>query len=468
MSKKNRDGRGYMIKWLILLGDLGVLNIVFLLSYYHLNQTLSVEFCDDLWRVILVSNLCYLLCFFMRGVILDGRIVQSDQVVNRAFVNSLFYIVSFLCALTIFKFDSISRLFLITFFAGFCTSIIAWRFIARMTLKHYRKKGRNYRSVVFVGMSDAGLNLSRQMASDLTNGYKILGYFDDQINESSPLPYLGSIEQVEGYLTSMPIKIDEVFSTLPEHKIEQTRRILRFCEKRLIRYYIIPDSKRFVNRSLTHILMGDIVVFAMREEPLQNMVNRIVKRGFDVVMSGLFLSTLFVPMYIIIGILIKHSSSGPVFFKQPRMGRNGQYFDCYKFRSMRSNEDANRRQASEGDPRITPIGAFIRKTSLDEFPQFINVFLGDMSIVGPRPHMESLNEEYNEIIQEYMVRNLVKPGITGWAQIRGARGETKTTEDMAKRVKLDVWYIENWSLMLDIRIIVLTVIQLLKGDDQAY
>jgi len=173
-------------------------------------------------------------------------------------------------------------------------------------------------------------------------------------------------------------------------------------------------------------------------------------------------------MYAIFGILIKLSSSGPIIFKQTRTGIYGKNFDCYKFRSMKMNENANDKQAEKDDPRTTKIGQFLRRSNLDEIPQFYNVLIGDMSVVGPRPHMLMHTELYSSFIGEYMVRHLIKPGITGWAQINGYRGETKTTEQMESRVRCDVWYLENWSFFLDLKIILITILKMFKGEKNAY
>jgi exopolysaccharide biosynthesis polyprenyl glycosylphosphotransferase len=194
----------------------------------------------------------------------------------------------------------------------------------------------------------------------------------------------------------------------------------------------------------------------------------VVKRVFDITFSSVVIVFLLSWMFLLIAILIKISSRGPVLFRQKRSGLDNNEFWCYKFRSMSQNTDADTKQATRQDSRITTIGKFLRRTSLDEFPQFFNVFKGDMSIVGPRPHMLKHTEQYSELIKKYMVRQLVKPGITGAAQIRGYRGETKELNDMEGRVKWDVWYIENWTFFLDINIILHTVFDFIKGDEKAY
>ena len=197
-------------------------------------------------------------------------------------------------------------------------------------------------------------------------------------------------------------------------------------------------------------------------------MNRMYKRIFDILFS-LSVILLIVPIvFPIIALIIKLTSKGPIFFKQLRSGVNNKDFICYKFRSMALNKDADEIQATRNDMRITMIGKFIRKTNIDEFPQFFNVLFGDMSIVGPRPHMIKHTAEYSKLIEDYMVRQLVKPGITGAAQVYGFRGETKTTEDMKDRVEYDIWYLENWSLLLDIKLIFLTSWNMIKGQKEAF
>ena len=209
-------------------------------------------------------------------------------------------------------------------------------------------------------------------------------------------------------------------------------------------------------------------MLSIRCEPLESLENRIIKRTFDVICSGLFLITVFPFVYIFFGIAIKLSSPGPVFFKQKRSGEDGREFWCYKFRSMKVNTQCDTLQATENDPRKTRIGEIMRKTSVDELPQFINVLKGDMSIVGPRPHMLKHTEEYSNLINKFMVRHFVKPGITGWAQVTGYRGETKELWQMEGRVQRDIWYIEHWTFLLDLYIMYKTVYNAIRGEKEAY
>lgn len=230
----------------------------------------------------------------------------------------------------------------------------------------------------------------------------------------------------------------------------------------------MPNLRNYMKRAMNLELLGNVPILYIREEPLRQVSNRFVKRAFDVAVSGAFLCTLFPVVYLFVALGIKLTSKGPVFFIQERSGENGRTFGCIKFRSMRVNDEADRVQATKNDPRKTRFGSFLRKSSIDELPQFINVLKGDMSIVGPRPHMLQHTELYSKLVNKYMVRHLIKPGITGWAQVTGYRGETHELSQMEGRVRRDIWYLENWSLLLDIRIMLLTVWNALKRDENAY
>jgi putative colanic acid biosynthesis UDP-glucose lipid carrier transferase len=305
------------------------------------------------------------------------------------------------------------------------------------------------------------------MKKDLAYGFHIYGFFDDNIVLKNTLPhYLGMTHEVEKYC--LENNIDEIYCTLPNSQDEKIVRLLNFAEKNMIRFYIVPEFSRYVKRKLTLESIQSLPVMAVRSEPLQHVHNQVVKRAFDIVFSALFLCTIYPVIYLIVAISIKLSSPGPVLFKQKRTGIYGEEFDCYKFRSMRMNEDADKKQAAKNDPRITRIGHFLRRSNLDEIPQFFNVLKGEMSVVGPRPHMLKHTELYSAIIDKYMVRHLVKPGITGWAQVNGYRGETRTMEQMEARIRYDVWYLENWNFLLDLKIVFVTIINMFTGEKNAY
>jgi putative colanic acid biosynthesis UDP-glucose lipid carrier transferase len=343
----------------------------------------------------------------------------------------------------------------------------AWRVIARETLKLYRRTGRNYKRVIIVGAGKTGMDLYAELKKEMAYGYCVHGFFDDNLLLKNTLPnYLGMTHEVENY--AIENSIDEIYCTLPSSKDEKILRIFNFAEKNMIRFFIVPEFSRYLKKRLYLESIESVPVMAVRSEPLQFLHNRIIKRTFDIVFSVFFLILFFPWFYIILGIIIKLSSPGPVIFKQIRTGIYGKNFDCYKFRSMRMNEDADEKQARKNDPRVTKFGHFLRRFNLDEIPQFYNVLRGDMSVVGPRPHMLKHTELYSTLIDKYMVRHLVKPGVTGWAQVNGYRGETKTTKQMEDRVKYDVWYLENWTFLLDLKILFVTILNMFKGEKNAY
>ncbi|MDR1182320.1 MAG: exopolysaccharide biosynthesis polyprenyl glycosylphosphotransferase, partial [Bacteroidales bacterium] len=238
--------------------------------------------------------------------------------------------------------------------------------------------------------------------------------------------------------------------------------------RNVINFHVVPSISYYANTSIVLDSIGNIPVLSLRKVPLSHTHNAAVKRAIDIAVSLIFLIILFPFVYLILGVLIKLSSPGPVFFIQERTGIKGKKFNCYKFRSMKCNGEAHTRQATFGDERKTRIGNFLRRTNLDELPQFINVLKGDMSLVGPRPHMLHHTTQYSQLINKYMVRHFIKPGITGWAQINGFRGETTRLEDMEGRIKKDIWYIENWSVTLDMEIMIRTVFVMIRGDKKAY
>jgi putative colanic acid biosysnthesis UDP-glucose lipid carrier transferase len=263
-------------------------------------------------------------------------------------------------------------------------------------------------------------------------------------------------------------EVTEIYSTLVPDQYPYLFELAKEAEQQYVYFKFVPDYHIFVNRNIYVDFLNDIPVLSLRKEPLEDTGNRIKKRVIDLILSILvtvFLLSWLIPL---LAILIKLNSKGPVFFIQLRSGKNNQPFRCIKFRSLRVNSESDSKQVSRNDKRITTLGRILRKTNIDELPQFINILLGDMSVVGPRPHMLKHTEDFSELYGEYMIRHFVKPGLTGWAQVNGYRGEIKDNELLRKRVEFDTWYIENWSTYLDLRIIVLTILVTLKGDKNAF
>jgi putative colanic acid biosynthesis UDP-glucose lipid carrier transferase len=349
---------------------------------------------------------------------------------------------------------------------------VLWHLLVRWGIRRIRRRGSNNYSVAMVG-SDPNM---RQVCQFLTDpysdeGYCVMGMFTDHPEEiPEGVLNLGSPEDAIPYVEKNHAILKEILCSLnPATETDYVNRLVSTCESQMVRFKYVPGMEGYPKRKMTISQLGHVNVISLHEEPLNTPLAKFLKRSGDVFFSGLFLITLFPLIWLFCAIGIKLSSPGPVFFKQKRTGYEGKEFWCYKFRSMHRSADADTKQAVKGDRRVFPFGEFLRKSSLDELPQFINVFKGDMSIIGPRPHMIHHTDIYSDLIGDYMIRHLAKPGITGWAQVNGCRGETKELSEMKERVEKDIWYIEHWSVELDVAIFFMTVWQILwHQDDKAY
>jgi Undecaprenyl-phosphate glucose phosphotransferase len=325
------------------------------------------------------------------------------------------------------------------------------------------------KDLVIVGEGPAAEEIYQYCEDQTVRGYRFRGVFNDQPIEG-PLGArrVGDIAAVKAF--AIQNRIDIVYSALPGTRKDEITDLMEFCERNTIRFRVIPSADSFIPVVQGSALEfhGAVPVSKIRREPLERKASRRVKRVFDIVFSFLVITLIFTWLFPILALLIKLSSKGPVFFKQTRLGEGNKTFVCFKFRSMRMNKEADSVQATKNDPRVTSVGRFLRKSNLDEMPQFFNVLLGQMSVVGPRPHPLRLNDQFRDIIDKYMVRHFVRPGITGWAQVNGFRGETRTPELMERRIELDIWYLENWSFRLDLKIVVKTVTNMFGKDPMAY
>jgi len=455
------------LQWIIGVGDLCFLNILFFAIYAEMDGSYTIEITHNLKEIVLLLNFCYFFALYFFPIKVHVSVVFLEKIVQRSFMLITFQTFLFGTCLIFLNAGNNLATFIVVYYIATIVCFSLWRVLLRIIVKAYRRKGYNTKNIIIIGAGKNGMELYQVIKNDLSYGFKVLGFFDDNERLRDILPnYLGRIDDMMAYTNSHTV--DEIYCTIPGTNSEKISELLSFAEKNMIRFYIIPEFFRDIKKSMILEIMETIPLLFVRKEPLQSSYNRVLKRMFDIVFSLLILIVVFPPLYIIAGILIKTSSAGPILFKQKRTGIYGQIFECYKFRTMKMNEGADSLQAVKDDPRTTKIGSFLRHTNLDEFPQFVNVIMGDMSVVGPRPHMLLHTELYSQLIDKYMVRHLVKPGITGWAQITGYRGETRTLEQMEGRVKRDVWYLENWSFFLDLKIVSVTIINMFLGEKNAY
>jgi len=447
--------------------DIAMLNLVFIMSRFFLSERISSEHSNYYFQYWIWINIIWIICAWL-GKIYGEKIILSFELFFSRTIKVYLFWFSFLILYEFFTGEFIlSRFFIFTLILAFGFGLILNRF-AYIGLKLYVKKGNRYvKRILIVGYNNTSKKLASYLEEEGINT-EIVGFTEneDNVTELSHYPILSDIKSsVE---VSKKYKVDEIFSSVtPEQNSELYPLILQ-AEHECIRFRVVPDFSVFIKGPFFVSYLNDMPILTIRSVALDDFNNRVLKRIFDFAVSSfviLFILSWLIPL---ISLLIFIESPGPVFFSQFRTGKNKKSFLCYKFRSMKINKDADVQQATKNDNRVTKIGKFLRRTSLDEFPQFINVLIGNMSIVGPRPHMIKHTDDYSKLVDQYMVRHLSKPGITGWAQVNGYRGEITETTEIKNRVHFDIWYLENWSLLLDVKIVFLTVFNVLKGEKNAY
>ena len=435
----------------------------------------------------------YLIDLLIIGFFANNIILEKSDLLNFTLFISFSWIISTLFSsfYEIFRYTSLTRIFsligkqsiiftlLVFAFFGFFNdldteplrvikyvlivmlSITIIKFTIFFLLKKYRKvfKG-NLRKVVIVGLNKKTDQLRKYFNDNPDYGYQLIKTFDlskkDKIGINDVISFISENE------------IDEIYSSVAEMNNKELLSLIDYADNNLKILKFLPDNKEIYSKKLDFTYYGYLPILSLRSIPIDEPINLFTKRSFDIFFSLLIIIGILSWLTPLIGLLIKLESKGPVFFKQKRNGLDYKEFYCYKFRSMKPNPEAHLHQIRKGDPRVTRIGKFIRKTSIDELPQFINVLKGDMSVVGPRPHMVSHTHMYAEKIDKFMVRHFIKPGITGLAQVSGFRGEVEDDDFIKNRVKYDIYYLENWSIIMDIRIVIKTVFDALRGDDKAY
>jgi len=442
------------IRPISIVNDLLVINSASLYFFNELNLDLPhfMIYQSIGWLIITFFVKFYEIYRFTELVAIGSKIVQQGV----------------LFLLIIIAFFPFSKMVLfsgraIFMFMAFSMSLIS---ISKISLFFYLKRyrivtGSNYRNTIIIGYTPEAIKLKDLFENRIDYGYRFLGFFSDKKSNED---ILGKLEDLKDFV--LENEVNEIYCSLNEISNEQVKDLVNFADDNLKIIKFIPDTKEIFSKNLIIEHYEFFPVLSLQKTVLHDPITKGFKRGFDVIFAVAVLVLILSWLVPLLAVLIKLESRGPIFFKQGRPGIDQKEFFCYKFRSMQINKTTEK-EACKNDPRVTKIGRFMRKTSIDEMPQFLNVLIGDMSVVGPRPHLWSQNKNYSSKIKRYMVRHCVKPGITGLAQVTGFRGEIETDEDMINRIKHDVFYIENWSLILDLKIIGQTVINIFKGEEKA-
>lgn len=408
--------------------NLGWLFIAYFFDYYKVFRT--THFLKVLYLYLMQSSIFFLTFFTYFSLFKEGIEVNN-------------------------QFKVIASIIIATF---------SLKFIYFYLLKWYRLKGKNFRRVVVIGQDESSKKIINFFKSESDYGFRFIGFFSDK--ESRSKDYKGTIKESLNFILKNGIQ--EVYCSRSSLNLEAIKKFIKFGDQHSITVKILPDTKDLYSKSLDLEYYGVLPVLKTNKLPFHFPETHIIKRIFDVVFSLIVIIFLLSWLTPLLWILIKLDSRGSVFFFQERTGFKGDKFYCYKFRSMEINKFSDQKQVSEDDHRITKVGKFLRKTSMDELPQFFNVLLGDMSVVGPRPHMKSQSLQFEKEVSNFIKRHQIKPGITGLAQISGYRGEIQKKSDIENRVRLDIFYMENWSFFLDIKIVIQTVLNVFKGDEKAY
>ncbi|WP_137167947.1 undecaprenyl-phosphate glucose phosphotransferase [Salinimonas lutimaris] len=442
--------------------DLSVITVCFYAAVFYHDLTITTT-----GMILLFINV---VSFQMAAEAMDlYRSWRSSPTSDMLKTTGMTWIASLFVTLTLgFMFShsvTLSPAMVMMWFAASLVTLTVWRGVMRQFLFKVRRDGMNSRSAIIIGATSVGYDMAEQMAKNEHLGIHFQGMYDDRpadrLGQDQSHEIQGSID--EAIELAKQHKVDYIYIALPTAAENRIKEILEKCSDTTANVYLIPNFFMYSLLNSRWQSVGNVQALSIYDTPFQG-ANDVLKRIEDVVISSIILAFLAIPM-LCIAAAVKVTSKGPAIFKQKRYGLDGKEITVYKFRSMSTQDNGSVvKQATKNDPRVTKIGAFLRRTSLDELPQFINVLQGRMSIVGPRPHAVAHNEEYRKLITGYMLRHKIRPGITGWAQVNGLRGETETVNKMAKRVEYDLDYMHRWSVWFDIKIIIKTVTGGLSGN----
>jgi putative colanic acid biosynthesis UDP-glucose lipid carrier transferase len=446
--------------WLFVIGDILTVSFSFFISN-KLFQPFE-EFNGLGFPTFPAFIMIWMVITILKEDFKIGRTNESDQTFRKLLGSLAWFLVIISMIWMPFHDNSLRLLSFISLASSLVVFLGIYRVAVHLILRKYRETGHNFRRAVILGTGGTSNQLAQVFRLRRDFGIKFLGYYDDKDVSGQTR---GNIKKF--FEEAIYLNIDQIY--ISEHLEEKkVKKIINFADENYIKVKVIPGGSLQLEKNLSFSKYGDFFVINVNEIPLDNAFNRIFKRAFDMIFSLFVLVFILSWLIPLVGLLIKIESKGPIFFIQERNGENNKVFLCLKFRSMTPNDYADTHQAVKNDPRITRIGSFLRMTSLDEMPQFINVLLGDMSIVGPRPHTIPMNQVFKTQIEKYNSRHKIKPGITGLAQVKGYRGEIENPYQIRSRVRLDYFYIQNWSILLDLKICILTVYELIINRENAY
>ena len=469
MSKKNN--RYAVIRYIT---DVPIVGLSYLLAS---SISLKTNIWDSSWQtylLVFVSILIWYISTSFSHLYKDRRSNKySEEIIFIIYTLAIYMIVlssAFFFLNNLIEIEHTTQFFLL-FLSILFVSITLTKYILRKYLHSAIFHGKMLDNILIVGYTPAAQDFYETINRYYYYGYKCIGFLDNQTTKMNGCPYKGPVQNLEAVIKDL--HVDEVVIALPTNQNKAIQECIEVCDQYATQTRILPDLEQYTSSNLQVNNIGLLSVINIRELPLDKEVNRMGKRTFDITFSILFFVFIASWLFPILILIIKLSSKGPVFFKQERWGLNNEKITCYKFRTMVAESldvdaEGHYQQASKDDPRITSIGAFLRRTNLDELPQFWNVLIGNMSVVGPRPHPTPLNLASMHTIDNYMLRHMVKPGISGWAQVNGYRGETKLPGTMQKRVNFDLYYIHRWTFWFDCQIILQTLINMIRGDQNAY
>lgn len=446
--------------WLFTIGDALVVLFSLILSKIILNSIFGGNLTTDIFYLGFLG--VWILVSLSRKDYKLGRTTDYTFTLKRLFGSVVWFLAIISVLWVLFQTYHLSRLFLLINVNVMLVLLSIYRVSVHIALKQYRASGGNYRNAVIIGKGGSSNKLAHMFRLRKDFGINFLGYYDDGDN---CMDTKGRLNDFFQHADTMDLDLVYISEGLEANTIKQ---VINYADDHCIKAKIIPGGSLQLEKNLSFSRYGDFFVINVNEIPLDNTFNRVAKRAFDVVFSSLVIIFILSWLIPLVGLLIKLESKGPIFFIQERNGENNRVFRCLKFRSMTPNDYSDTLQATKHDPRVTKIGAFLRTTSLDEMPQFINVFFGEMSIVGPRPHTVPMNHLFKQTIEKYNTRHKIKPGITGLAQVKGYRGEIEMPYQIRSRVRLDYFYIQNWTLWLDLSIVVKTVHELIFNRESAY